>query len=439
MKLPMNSHMQLVLAAFSTGIAVGVLLLQIYRRVLNAAGENSACGGVDQERSADGIKPHCGATPQVPGMAVLFCSMCQQYQPQTAFASKQARRPDSSRKCRLCVESSKASDHPTPQPPLPPPPLPSPHAATESATASEVDSIADPLRLVRKAETVLRGRSERVLLILENCMDDLNHVAVLRTCDALGVLRVWLVESGVPPKNPQAQRTQQRKAAQRGVDCDPLLGFRRAQLYAAHLDIRTFNTTVAAVAAARADGRQLWVTDLAQGAWALPADPAELAVHLPRRLAIVLGSESAGVSYEMLCAADRRVFLPMYGFVESFNLSVASALVLQKLLDACPESRGELPTEEHGQLRRQWYEGLARTYEQRVLFARLADEGGVEPFRDTRRPEQLRDDSIRYVSSAAERPARRAMAARERESKNARMQAVAEPMNAVLYPDHSSV
>ena len=420
---------------------MGVLLLQIHRRWLI-----SARGGVDPEcraddvkpeRSADGIKPHC-QTPQVPGMAVLLCSMCQRCQPQTAFASKQARRPDSSRKCRLCVESSRASAHPKPQPPLPPP-LPSPHAATESAAASDVDSIADPLRLVRKAETVLRGRSERVLLILENCMDDLNHVAVLRTCDALGVLRVWLVESGVPPKNPQAQRTQQRKAAQRGVDCDPLLGFRRAQLYAAHLDVRTFDTTVAAVAAARADGRQLWVTDLAQDAWALPADPAELAVHLPRRLAIVLGSESLGVSNEMLCAADRRVFLPMYGFVESFNLSVASALVLQKLLDACPESRGELPTEEHGQLRRQWYEGLARTYEQRVLFARLADEGGVEPFRDTRRPEQLRDDSIRYVSSAAERPARRAMAARERESKNARMQAVAEPMNAVLYPDHSSV
>jgi hypothetical protein len=164
-----RSPMQLHFAAFSTGIAVGVLLLQIHRRWLI-----SARGGVDPEcraddvkleRSADGIKP------QVPGMAVLLCSMCQRCQPQTAFASKQARRPDSSRKCRLCVESSRASAHPTPQPPLPPP-LPSPHAATESAAASDVDSIADPIRLVRKAETVLRGRSERVLLILENCMEN---------------------------------------------------------------------------------------------------------------------------------------------------------------------------------------------------------------------------------------------------------------------------
>ena len=30
---------------------------------------------------------------------------------------------------------------------------------------------------------------------IENCSDDFNHVAVLRTCEALGVMRVWLVET----------------------------------------------------------------------------------------------------------------------------------------------------------------------------------------------------------------------------------------------------
>ena len=33
---------------------------------------------------------------------------------------------------------------------------------------------------------------------------------------------------------------------------------------------------------------------------------------------------------------------PRFGFTESFNLSVAAALVLQRLLDAVPESRGRL-------------------------------------------------------------------------------------------------
>ena len=36
----------------------------------------------------------------------------------------------------------------------------------------------------------------------------------------------------------------------------------------------------------------------------------------------------------MLRAADQRVYLPMFGFTESYNLSISAALVLQRLLDA---------------------------------------------------------------------------------------------------------
>ena len=61
-----------------------------------------------------------------------------------------------------------------------------------------------------------------------------------------------------------------------------------------------------------------------------------------------MGSEKTGVSAAMLRAADRLVFLPMHGFTESLNVSVATALVLQRLLDACPESRGQLPPKELG-------------------------------------------------------------------------------------------
>jgi hypothetical protein len=44
-----------------------------------------------------------------------------------------------------------------------------------------------------------------------------------------------------------------------------------------------------------------------------------------------------GVSEEMLKEADRRVYLPMYGFTDSFNLSVAMALLVQRLFYMCPE------------------------------------------------------------------------------------------------------
>ena len=352
--------------------------------------------------------------------------MCKSVLPQTCFAAKQARRAASHRKCRRCVENWSRDEHaseshshaikklvPAAQQSLysvgmPPSPEPLP-------ANSVVDCANDPLRQARKAETVLRGRTERVCLILEHCCDDLNHVAVLRTCDAMGVMRVWLVEAERPAVSERERRKLTSRAAQRGLDCDALLGFRRAQLYAAHLDVRTFRSTSECVAAARADGRALWVTDLGQSATPLCAEASSLAAELPARVAVVVGSESAGVSAEMLAAADRRVFLPMYGFAESYNLAVAAALVLQRLLDACPESRGRLSPVERDMLRRRWYDELARSPAQRAVFAALADQGGAPPFVDTRRPEQFREEGRRFAANAAQRPARRAKAAAERE------------------------
>ena len=121
----------------------------------------------------------------------------------------------------------------------------------------------------------------------------------------------------------RASRRLEARAAQRGFEYSRLFGLRRAQLYASHLDVRTFTSTAACIAAVRADGRELWVTDLSQDALALDADAASLASVLPPRLAVVIGSEGVGVSKRMIDAADRRVFLPMYGFTESFNISVS--------------------------------------------------------------------------------------------------------------------
>lgn len=44
--------------------------------------------------------------------------------------------------------------------------------------------------------------------------------------------------------------------------------------------------------------------------------------------AFVLGNERAGVSDEVVDAADQCAFIEMSGFVESFNISVAAALVM---------------------------------------------------------------------------------------------------------------
>jgi tRNA C32,U32 (ribose-2'-O)-methylase TrmJ len=76
-------------------------------------------------------------------------------------------------------------------------------------------------------------------------------------------------------------------------------------------------------------------------------------------MALVIGRETDGVSKEMLEAADKRVYLPIYGFSESLNLSVAAALIVQQLFFICPEASGSMEEEERASLRARWYGLLA--------------------------------------------------------------------------------
>ena len=77
--------------------------------------------------------------------------------------------------------------------------------------------------------------------------------------------------------------------------------------------------------------------------------------ELPPRIALVMGREADGVSTEMLEACSLKVYLPMYGFSDSFNVSVAAALSVQRLFDAFPHSRGYMSDERRTKLRSLWY------------------------------------------------------------------------------------
>mmetsp|Transcript_8063 Transcript_8063/g.13112 ORF Transcript_8063/g.13112 Transcript_8063/m.13112 type:complete len:157 (+) Transcript_8063:371-841(+) len=88
----------------------------------------------------------------------------------------------------------------------------------------------------------------------------------------------------------------------------------------------------------------------------------------------------------MLAAADRVVYVPMFGFTESFNLSVATALVLQRLFDWCPQARGDLGPGARAALRRGWYPALLKSPTARARdlhWLEKADQ--VKPLKDLRR------------------------------------------------------
>lgn len=199
-----------------------------------------------------------------------------------------------------------------------------------------VDAAGGAPRRLRRAEAVLARRTSRVVLLLEQAWNDDNVQAVLRTAESFGVQHVWSV------RHPHG-RARVRRAVTRGSE--------------QWLTLREFERTRDCVAALRAGGWALWVSELGPSAEPL-ASPAPLR-PVPARIALAVGREVGGVSAELLAAAERRLYLPMHGFTESYNLSVATGLLLQRLFDAEPGLRGSMGEDERSALRARWYRQLA--------------------------------------------------------------------------------
>jgi tRNA (guanosine-2'-O-)-methyltransferase len=76
------------------------------------------------------------------------------------------------------------------------------------------------------------------------------------------------------------------------------------------------------LAALKARNMRVYATSFSEKARPL----AEFDFTLPS--AVILGNEHGGVSGELVAIADAELYIPMYGMIQSFNVSVAAALVL---------------------------------------------------------------------------------------------------------------
>ena len=117
-------------------------------------------------------------------------------------------------------------------------------------------------------------------------------------------------------------------------------GMRTAMGSAVWMTVRQFKSLDEAVATIRdEEGCALYASDLGEGAsdvrdltwdggdYLDDSDP-DGATADDRPICIVMGNEDRGISDEMRAAADKTFYLPMVGFAESFNLSVATAITL---------------------------------------------------------------------------------------------------------------
>ena len=136
-------------------------------------------------------------------------------------------------------------------------------------------------------------------VVLESLYDHGNAAAVMRTCDALGIQRVDLVTTSSDYK------------------CDRKISI------GAHkwLDVHRHYDAASCVRALHDVGYTVLTTNLEES-------QSIDSIDFGGKVALVFGNERDGVSAEMVSLADGNFTIPMYGFAQSFNISVAAAVAL---------------------------------------------------------------------------------------------------------------
>lgn len=169
-----------------------------------------------------------------------------------------------------------------------------------------------------KMQAVLENRTRYITVVLEDLFQPHNASAALRTCDIFGVQDVHVVED---------------KHTFKAV---PTIAMGASKW----VDVHSYSSIMDAITELKKQGYRIVATTPHTDCYTLPTLP------LDQKTALIFGSEQTGLSPEALAAADTFVKIPMYGFVESFNVSVSVALCLYDVINRLHQSAYAWPLSE---------------------------------------------------------------------------------------------
>ena len=211
------------------------------------------------------------------------------------------------------------------------------HAAwTVDAVIETLEPLASGERQAR-LRSVIEQRLGSVTVLLDAPHDPHNGSAVMRTCDAFGIPTVHVL--------PRVEAFMIARRITKGTE--------------RWLEVHSHKSADLAAHYLQGQGYELVATH-PKG----ELTPPDLA-HIPR-MALLLGNEHEGICAELAVHAKRAVRIPMRGFVESLNVSVAAAVLLSA---ATHGRKGDLP---HAEKRRLYARALFRSVPraQEIIAAR---------------------------------------------------------------------
>jgi tRNA (guanosine-2'-O-)-methyltransferase len=209
---------------------------------------------------------------------------------------------------------------------------------TRDKLINYLGSFVTPARAA-KVQQVLEKRTRHIAVVMEDFENSLNVSAVLRSCEAMGVQDVHIIENQFRNK----------------LSAYVAKGGSKWLTVTKHNEHESKNSS-RCLQLLKDAGYQIWVTSPDQSA----ADLND--VDVDSKIALVFGTEFDGASKEVLEMADQRVCLPMQGFTESYNVSVSVALCLHILLRKLRDSEIDwcMSEEEKKQLTLEWYRKIVR-------------------------------------------------------------------------------
>ena len=156
---------------------------------------------------------------------------------------------------------------------------------------------------LNRFEEVLDWRTRYLTVVIEDVYHLHNTSAVIRSADVFGIQDVHIIE----------QRFSER------LDKKIALG---AQKWT---DIHRYKSTEECIRKLRASGYRIIATSPRKDARSIDE------ISISGKMAFLFGAEKEGLSEKALEEADELVHIPMVGFTESLNVSVAAAIVLHRM------------------------------------------------------------------------------------------------------------
>ena len=180
--------------------------------------------------------------------------------------------------------------------------------------------------------SVLNKRQLNLTVVLENVSDPHNISAVMRTCDAVGIQEIYILNSIIP--------------------LHKKWGAKSSSSASKWLTIHQFTDVQTCFEALRKKYDKIYTTHLSSDAVDL------YDMNLTEKVALVFGNEHAGVTEEFRNLADGNFIIPQMGIIQSLNISVACAVsiyeAMRQKMNAGHYDQATLPKQQMDELLTQW-------------------------------------------------------------------------------------